>query len=103
VLDHGEKPAPEEIGQHASIDAVILVSRFDQRIHPRITHHNLRNVRLAQVAQPRRAGSFLIKVMCKFPENPQEACRMAAGFVSGTDSIIRWPVEFRTTTEIVAY
>jgi hypothetical protein len=57
--DRREKPAPEKIGQLASIDPIVLASRVEQGILAWITHHNFRDVRLKQVVQPRRAGSFL--------------------------------------------
>jgi hypothetical protein len=60
VVDRGEQPAAaEQIGQLASVDAIILVSGFQQGISARITHHHFRDVRLQQIVQPRRAGSFL--------------------------------------------
>src|SRR5579863_7294056 len=43
------------------------------------------------------------KVTCKLPDNPWRSCRIVAAFVSMTDSITRWPVPSRTTTEIVAW
>jgi hypothetical protein len=55
----GEKPGAQQISQFQSVDPVILIPRFEQRISAWSTHCNVRNVRLEQVVQPRRAGSFL--------------------------------------------
>ena len=58
VIDRGEKPGPEKVGQLACIDAVTLVARFEQRILPRIADHDLRAMRLHKIVQSGRASSF---------------------------------------------
>jgi hypothetical protein len=58
VVDRGEQPGAEQIGQLASVDPVILVLRLEQSILAWITHQHFGDVRLQQVMQPRRSGSF---------------------------------------------
>ena len=58
MIDRVELVQVQQVGQLASIDAVALVPGFEQRVLARITHQHLCDVRLEQIVQPRRAGSF---------------------------------------------
>jgi hypothetical protein len=49
VIDRPEKIRPQQLGQLPGIDTVTLAAFFQQSIPARITHHELRDVRLQQV------------------------------------------------------
>jgi hypothetical protein len=58
VVDGFEWVAAQQIGQLARIDAVALVPVFEQRVLPRIAHHQLVDAGVQQIVQPGGPGSF---------------------------------------------
>jgi hypothetical protein len=58
VVDRPEKIRPQQISQLPGIDAVTLAAFSQKSIPARITHYDLRDVRLQQVVLPSRPGSF---------------------------------------------
>ena len=44
VVHRGEKSAAQQLRELAGIHSVILVSRFEQNVFPRIAHHHLRHM-----------------------------------------------------------
>jgi len=59
MVDRTQKPSAQQLGQFAGIYPVILVTCFQQRILPRIAHHQLRYVLFEQRIQPCSTGSLL--------------------------------------------
>src|SRR5439155_9950950 len=59
MVDRFELIAAQQLRQLAGIDPITLVPVFEQRILPGIAHHQFVNVRVEQIVQPNRPGSFL--------------------------------------------
>jgi len=77
VINRLELVAAQQIRQLPSVDPVVLVPRLEQSISAWITYHNVRDVRLEQVVQPRRAGSFFqghLHASPKSTDKLQDAC-----------------------------
>jgi hypothetical protein len=58
VIYRREQSAAQQIGQLSSVDAIVLVSHFQQRIFPWVAYQYFGDMRLEQVVQPGRAGPF---------------------------------------------
>ena len=58
MIHRAELVQIQQLGQLASIDAVVLVPDFQQGILARIADHHSGDVRLEQIVQPGRPGSF---------------------------------------------
>src|SRR5271157_3354171 len=56
MVDRTQISAAQQIGQLARVNLVTLVTLFHERVFPRIAHHELRDVWLQEVIQPRRPG-----------------------------------------------
>jgi hypothetical protein len=59
MVDRLELIAAQQLGQLAGIDPITLIPIFEERVLPRITHHQSVNVRLEQIVQPGRPSPFL--------------------------------------------
>ena len=58
LIDRPEHVRPQQFGQLPRIDAVTLAAFFQQSIPAGIAHHQFGDVRLDEVIQPSRPGTF---------------------------------------------
>ena len=58
MVDRRQQSGAQQFGQLSRINPVTLVARLQQGIPSWIAHHDFRDVRLEQIVQPSRPGSF---------------------------------------------
>ena len=71
VIDRGQHPGAQQLGQLARVDRVALVARLQQRVLARVAHHKSGHAPRQQIEQPGRMRS-LFEGHVKCPAHPTD-------------------------------